>query len=143
MKAHKLRSRTGAVLVFEDADGKPLTHASIVRTGLIPTMVRAGVTVPGEDLDKEGRPITVPKYTGMHALRDFCASWCINRREDGGLGLTAKMVQQRLGHASIVMTMDVYGHLFRVMTGAMNWRLPQQRCWLDATWMRHGTPQAL
>jgi hypothetical protein len=26
------------------------------------------------------------KYTGMHALRHFYASWCINRREDGGLG---------------------------------------------------------
>ena len=59
-------------------------------------------------VSKEGKA----KYTGMHALRHFYASWCINRREDGGLGLDAKRVQQRLGHASIVMTMDVYGHLF-------------------------------
>jgi integrase len=48
----------------------------------------------------------------MHALRHFYASWCINRREDGGLALPPKVIQERLGHSSIVMTMDVYGHLF-------------------------------
>jgi integrase len=57
--------------------------------------------------DKDG----TPKY-GMHALRHFYASWCINRRSDGGLELPAKTVQARLGHASIVMTLDRYGHLF-------------------------------
>jgi integrase len=30
----------------------------------------------------------------------------------GGLGLDPKAVQERLGHSSITMTMDVYGHLF-------------------------------
>ena len=49
---------------------------------------------------------------GLHALRHFYASWCINRRADGGLELPAKVVQERLGHSSIMMTMDVYGHLF-------------------------------
>ena len=52
------------------------------------------------------------KYTGMHALRHFYASWCINRRADGGLELPPKVAQERLGHASIAMTLDVYGHLF-------------------------------
>ena len=59
-----------------------------------------------------GAPIRVAKYTGLHALRHFYASWCINRRADGGLELPAKVVQERLGHSSIMMTMDVYGHLF-------------------------------
>ena len=31
---------------------------------------------------------------------------------DGGLELPAKVVQERLGHSSIMITMDVYGHLF-------------------------------
>jgi hypothetical protein len=35
----------------------------------------------------------------------FYASWCINRRKDGGLELPPKTVQSRLGHASIVMTL--------------------------------------
>lgn len=52
------------------------------------------------------------KYTGLQALRHFYASWCINRRADGGLELPGKVVQARLGHTSIVMTMDTYGHLF-------------------------------
>ncbi|MEK1855411.1 MAG: hypothetical protein AAAC48_26990, partial [Phyllobacterium sp.] len=52
------------------------------------------------------------KYTGFHAIRHFYASWCINRREDGGLALPPKMVQERLGHSSITLTMDTYGHLF-------------------------------
>jgi integrase len=37
---------------------------------------------------------------------------CINRRVDGGLELPLKVVQARLGHASIQMTADTYGHLF-------------------------------
>jgi len=35
-----------------------------------------------------------------------------NRRVDGGLELPLKVVQARLGHASIQMTADRYGHLF-------------------------------
>ena len=64
-------------------------------------MARAGVTVDGR-----------AKYTGLHALRHFYASWCINRRVDGGLELPLKLVQARLGHASISLTADCYGHLF-------------------------------
>ena len=52
-----------------------------------------------------------PKYA-LHALRHFYASWCINRRVDGGLELPLKMVQARLGHASVQITADRYGHLF-------------------------------
>ena len=52
------------------------------------------------------------KYSGLHSLRHFYASWCINSKKDGGPELPPKMVQDRLGHSSIVMTMDTYGHLF-------------------------------
>jgi integrase len=53
-----------------------------------------------------------PKYTGLHAVRHFYASWCINAVNCGGQGLPAKEVQQRLGHNSILMIVDTYGHLF-------------------------------
>jgi integrase len=59
-------------------------------------------------VDAHGRA----KYPGLHALRHFYASWCINRRADGGLELPLKVVQARLGHATIAMTADRYGHLF-------------------------------
>jgi integrase len=58
-------------------------------------------------VNKRGKP----KY-GLHAFRHFFASWCINRRTDGGRELPAKVVQGLLGHGSIVMTLDRYGHLF-------------------------------
>jgi len=105
LKEHKLKQAPGVSLVFANPDGEPRSHANIIAKGLKPAMIRAGVTVgSGNDLEA--------KYTGLHALRHFYASWLINRKEDGGLGLPVKMVQERMGHASIVMTMDTYGHLF-------------------------------
>jgi integrase len=88
-------------LVFPSKFGRVEHHATVVRRGLAPAMIRAGVVVDGR-----------AKYTGLHALRHFYASWCINRRVDGGLELPAKVVQERLGHSGISMTMDTYGHLF-------------------------------
>ncbi len=55
-----------------------------------PTLVRAGL----------------PTGYGMHALRHTYASSLISE------GLHAKVIQARLGHKSIVETMDTYGHLF-------------------------------
>jgi integrase len=52
------------------------------------------------------------RYSGLHCLRHFYASWCINRKGDGGLELRGKVVQERLAHSTIGTTMDVYGHLF-------------------------------
>ncbi|NKL07951.1 hypothetical protein GFL39_24045 [Rhizobium leguminosarum bv. viciae] len=72
----------------------------------------AGVTVDTGKKDKEGRPILEPKYSGLHGLRHFYASWSINRKADGGLELPGKVVQTRVGHSSITVTMDTYGHLF-------------------------------
>lgn len=64
------------------------------------------------ELDAEGQPILAARYTGMHALRHFYASWCINRPQDGGQGLPPKVVQERLGHATVNLTMDTYSRLF-------------------------------
>lgn len=97
-------------LVFANGSGNVESHTNIVRRGLQPAMIAAGITLDGED--DEGKPIKLAKYTGMHALRHFYASWLINRREDGGLGLPPKTVQERLGHSTIALTMDTYSHLF-------------------------------
>ena len=95
-------------LVFLNGAGNVQAHNSIINYGLIPTQIAAGIVT------KTGKA----KYTGLHSLRHFYASWCINRRADGGLELPLKVVQARLGHASIQMTADVYGHLFRDRHGA-------------------------
>lgn len=62
--------------------------------------------------DDAGKPLVEARYSGLHALRHWYASWCINRKVEGGLELPPKVVQYRLGHASITLTLDVYGHLF-------------------------------
>ena len=45
-------------------------------------------------------------------LPAFLRLWCINPGSRGGRELPAKVVQELLGHSSIVMTLDLYGHLF-------------------------------
>jgi integrase len=100
------------MLVFPNGSGKVEQLNNILRRGLHPSWIKAGVAIETGEVDKDGKKILAPKYTGMHALRHFYASWCINRRQDGGLELPPKVVQERLGHSSIMMTMDVYGHLF-------------------------------
>lgn len=99
-------------LVFPNGTGKVEQLNNILRRGLNPSWVAAGVAVETGEIDSDGKPVLAPKYTGLHALRHFYASWCINRRKDGGLELPPKVVQERLGHSTIAMTMDTYGHLF-------------------------------
>lgn len=99
-------------LVFANGSGNVESLANIINRGLIPVQIKAGVARLTEEADEEGNPTLAAKYTGMHALRHFYASWCINRPQDGGLGLPLKVVQERMGHSSVTMTADVYGHLF-------------------------------
>ena len=54
---------------------------------------------------ERGREKTGPRY-GLHALRHFFASWLIEQ------GFSPKKLQCLLGHSSIAMTFDTYGHLF-------------------------------
>jgi len=46
-----------------------------------------------------------------------------SRKADGGLQLPAKVVQHRLGHSSITVTLDTGIHS-RVATTGPNWRQP-------------------
>ena len=103
LREHRLAStRNDRDLVFVNGRGGIEHRNTIVGHGFHPAQVAAGI------VDPHGGA----KYKGLHALRHFYASWCINRKVDGGLELPLKVVQARLGHASIQMTADVYGHLF-------------------------------
>jgi integrase len=105
-------------LVFPNGSGNIENHANIISRGFIPAQIAAGTSTIVKDadgkvvLDDKGEPVRQAKYTGLHSLRHFYASWCINRKADGGLELPGKVVQERLGHSTITMTMDTYGHLF-------------------------------
>jgi integrase len=103
LREHRLACRNSELdLAFPNSKGNVDHRNSIVYGGFHPAQVTAGV------VDQHGKA----KYPGLHSLRHFYASWCINRRVDGGLELPLKLVQTRLGHASIQMTADTYGHLF-------------------------------
>ena len=99
-------------LVFPNGEGNIEWHTNIVLRGLQPTLMKAGVTVRAKDgkgrplVDAKGKPVFEAKYTGLHALRHFYASWCAN------IGLTPKAVQTRMGHSNIAVTMDTYTKLF-------------------------------
>ncbi|MGO6787604.1 tyrosine-type recombinase/integrase [Rhizobium ruizarguesonis] len=104
--------KSKAGLVFPNQAGNIEFHNNMLHRGLWPTQVAAGVAVATSERDDEGKPVMAPKYTGFHALRHWYASWCINRKSEGGLELTAKAVQSRMGHGSIQVTFDTYGSLF-------------------------------
>ena len=113
VNALRSHQQTDSPLVFPTRNGNPHNLSNVVQRGLWPILRAAGVI----ERDKEGRPALGkdgsprPKYTGMHALRHFYASWLINPLPMG-LGLPLKVVQDRMGHSSITMTADIYGHLF-------------------------------
>jgi integrase len=101
LREWKLKRGPGE-LVFSTSSGTPVAYESIVKHGFKPAQIAGRVTVKGK-----------AKYTGLHCLRHFFASWCINRVEDGGLGLPPENVQELLGHSTISMTLNTYGHLFK------------------------------
>jgi integrase len=91
-------------LVFPNGEGNPESHANIANRGFYPLLVACGIAEKvGED--EEGEPIFKANY-GLHTLRHFFASWLIEQ------GFSPKKVQGMLGHSSMQMTYDVYGHLF-------------------------------
>jgi integrase len=69
--------------------------------------VAAGVLVLVDGLGKDEKPAKVPEARyKFHALRHAAASLFIES------GMNPKGVQTVMGHSSITVTYDVYGHLF-------------------------------
>jgi integrase len=102
-------------LVFPNGIGKVESHSNLVERGFQPIQLAAGISDRRQGVDPTGKPaidaagrpvmIEVAKY-GMHALRHACASLWIEN------GYNPKQIQRLMGHSSIKVTFDVYGHLF-------------------------------
>ena len=75
---------------FASIAGTPLGHRNVTRRGFEPARDLAGL----------------PSHLTFHDLRHFYASTLI------AANIHPKVIQQRLGHATISETMDTYGHLF-------------------------------
>ncbi|MEM9635587.1 MAG: tyrosine-type recombinase/integrase [Pseudomonadota bacterium] len=96
LMAWKANCPTGDLdLVFPNGVGNVESPSNISNRVLYPLLKDAGIT------DSSGKP----KFS-FHALRHAAASLYIEQ------GWPAKKIQTLLGHASITMTFDVYGHLF-------------------------------
>jgi integrase len=130
--------KSEAGLVFPNQAGNIEFHNNMLHRGLWPTQVAAGVAVATKERDEEGKPVMAPRYPGFHALRHWYASWCINRKSEGGLELTAKAVQSRMGHSSIQVTFDTYGHLFPSVDEAAEMAAAENALFaINATQARH------
>ncbi len=82
-------------LVFPNGVGKVQNHANFYNRVFRPLMVECGI------VGDNGKPRFSP-----HSLRHAAASLFIEQ------GWQPKKIQTLLGHSTIMMTFDVYGHLF-------------------------------
>lgn len=115
-------------LVFATEGGKPIMYSHLYRHLLVPVMVKVTEKPGGPCLvslhfkpDDDGKPtvrngghfagpycplVIRPKYT-FHEMRHVAASLWIKYG-----GANPKQIQEWMGHSSIKVTMDIYGHLW-------------------------------
>jgi integrase len=95
LREWKLACAKGALdLAFPTTLGHVQNFATLASRDWYPLQRKAGI------VDVEGKT----KY-GFHCLRHFYASWLIDQ------GFPIKRLQAMLGHSTMSMTIDVYGHL--------------------------------
>jgi integrase len=90
-------SRYAGETVFVNQNGQPINRASFTGNVFKRTLVKAG-------LDRELR---------IHDLRHTSVAICIQS------GAHPKVIQRRMGHASIAVTLDTYGHLMPEMDSSL------------------------
>jgi integrase len=91
-------------LVFPNGAGNVESMSNIWQRFWEPLQLKCGLVRTAQEVTEESPPS--PRY-GFHSLRHAAASLFI-----AYLGWTPKRVQTVLGHSSITMTFDLYGHLF-------------------------------
>lgn len=89
--------------VFVSPEGAVPNHKNFYRRMFKPAVTAAGL----------------PGRTRFHDLRHTCAALCI------ALGAHPKAIQERLGHSSITVTLDRYGHLFPKLDETLTSRLDE------------------
>lgn len=106
-------------LVFPSERGRVISYGVMVKNLLNPVQVVAGTMTGGKN--------PKPRYT-LHDFRHAAASMWIEEN------LNAKHVQTLMGHSSIQMTFDTYGHIFeRAQHDARDASAIERAIYSDAT----------
>lgn len=97
-------TRASGRLLPDPETGKGVwSYNEFMRRCWLPLMRRAGLVQMLPDSKGKNRPVLA---FGPHTLRHVAASLWIDQ------GLRPKKVQELLGHATLQLTMDLYGHLW-------------------------------
>jgi integrase len=91
-------------LAFPNTDGGVRLHSNMLGREFYPVQIAAGVCDPTGKVDADGVP-EMKARVNFHALRHAAASAWINQRVD------LKRLMTWLGHSTVQMTLDTYGHL--------------------------------
>jgi integrase len=111
LKAYKI-TQPATEYLFETAEGTPIDPDNLIKRIFLPLVTRAKLPA-----------------VGMHTLRHTFASLLISHGE------SIKYVSRQMGHASIQITADTYGHLFRETSVAAMGRLDVRVAAVEATRM--------
>lgn len=118
--------RKGDALLFPGKDGGRLPHIEVYKRGWAPAVARARVCDTHYAPQRNGRglPPLMPdpcdcdgvleKQPRIHDLRHSYVSWLITE------GIRLEVISRRVGHSSIKITYDRYGHLDPSLDDAVN-----------------------
>jgi integrase len=94
--------------VFCDTQGGWLRKSNVVRRSFLPAIARANAKEEADSLREGREPRPLPKIR-FHDLRHTCATLLLLADEN------VKVVSERLGHASVTLTLDTYSHVLPEM----------------------------
>jgi integrase len=105
---HRLASKISYApldLVFANEAGNPYEMTNLIRRYFKPILRTLGFIVKGKNQKDE----QVIKNITLYSLRHSCASILLMAGEN------PKVVSERLGHSSVVITLDTYSHILPTM----------------------------
>lgn len=91
--------------VFTNGIGEPLERHNVVRRHFKPALVRLADSIYKTDKTKR----ETLQHTRLYDLRHTCATLALTQ------GVNVKVVSERLGHKSVVITLDTYVHALENM----------------------------
>lgn len=103
-----IEGNSGSEFVFCSPDGKRLRKSNLLRRSFRPILEKANEKIRDEAAKSGGSPVLLPNIR-FHDLRHSNATALLKQ------GVHPKVVQERLGHSQISLTLDTYSHVVQSM----------------------------